>query len=161
MDRVLDSLLQTVRQISAELRPGALDTLGLAAAVEWYARDFERRSGIPCAFSIEPEEIEADQDLATEVFRILQAALSNVARHARATWVKVTLRQKAGMLELQVTDDGIGMSEEQSPKPVSLGLLEIRERVSTRGGTLSVLSPPGEGTSLRASIPTDAREGLT
>jgi PAS domain S-box-containing protein len=161
MDRVLDSLLQTVRQISAELRPGALDTLGLAAAVEWYARDFERRSEIPCALSIEPDEIEADQDLATEVFRILQAALTNVARHARATWVKVTLRQKAGMLELQVTDDGIGMSEEQSPKPVSLGLLEIRDRVSTRGGTLSVLSPPGEGTSLRASIPTHAREGLT
>ena len=161
MDRVLDSLLQTVRQISAELRPGALDTLGLAAAVEWYAREFERRSEIPCALSIEPDEIEADQDLATDVFRILQAALTNVARHARATWVKVTLRQKAGMLELQVTDDGIGMSEEQSPKPVSLGLLEIRDRVSTRGGTLSVLSPPGEGTSLRASIPTYAREGLT
>jgi PAS domain S-box-containing protein len=161
MDRVLDSLLQTVRQISAELRPRALDTLGLAAAVEWYARDFERRSGIPCALTIEPDEIEADQDLATDVFRILQEALTNVARHARATRVKVTLKRKAGIIELQVTDDGIGMSEEQRPKPDSLGLLEIRERVSVRGGTLSVLRPPGEGTSLRASIPTDGREGLT
>jgi PAS domain S-box-containing protein len=161
MDRVLDSLLQAVRQISAGLRPGALDTLGLAAAVEWYAQDFERRSGIPCALSIEPDEIEADQDLATDVFRILQEALTNVARHARATRVQVTLKQKAGMLELEVTDDGIGMVEEQGSKLDSLGLLAIRERVSARGGTLSVLGPPGEGTSLRASIPTDGREGLT
>ena len=101
MDRVLDSLLQAVRQISAGLRPGALDTLGLAAAVEWYAQDFERRSGILRALSIEPDEIEADQDLATDVFRILQEALTNVARHARAKRVKVTLKQKAGMLELE------------------------------------------------------------
>jgi signal transduction histidine kinase len=160
MNHIAESALATVRRVSAELRPGILDALGLPAAVDWLVRDFERRSEIRCSLLIEPEEIEAEQNLATDVFRVLQEALTNVARHARASSLQVTLRQNEGMLELEVADDGIGISEEEISRPDSLGLLGIRERLLVHGGAITVRRLPGKGTCLSVAIPTQGKEGF-
>ena len=160
MNQIAESTLATVRRVSAELRPGILDALGLPAAVDWLVRDFEKRSEIPCSLLIEPEEIEVEQNLATDVFRVLQEALTNVARHARASSLQVTLRQTEGMLELEVADDGIGISEEEISRPGSLGLLGIRERLMAHGGDITLRRLPGQGTCLSAAIPTQRQGGL-
>jgi two-component system sensor histidine kinase UhpB len=159
MTALADSTLETVRRVSAELRPGILDALGLAAAVDWLIRDFEHRNEIPCSLLVEPEEIEVEQNLATDMFRVLQEALTNVARHARASSLQVTLRQNEGMLELEVADDGIGISEEKISRPGSLGLLGIRERLMAHGGDITLRRLPGRGTRFSAVIPIRGKEG--
>ena len=154
MDHILDATLQTVQRVSAELRPGILDALGLASAVDWYVRDFEKRAEIQCDLAIEPYEIHADPAMATDIFRILQEALTNVARHSQANWARVRLKQTAEDISLAVSDNGIGISEQQSSNPSSLGLLGMRERIATLGGALEITSLPGEGTTVWISIPT-------
>jgi hypothetical protein len=160
MGQVAESALATVRRVSTELRPGVLDALGLSAAVEWLVRDFEKRGEIRCSLKIEPDEIEVEPNLATDVFRVLQEALTNVARHARASSLQVTLRQNEGVLELEVTDDGIGISEGDISRPGSLGLRGIRERLLMHGGEISLRRLPGRGTCLSAAIPIQGKEGL-
>jgi PAS domain S-box-containing protein len=153
MDKLADDTLQIGRRVSSELRPGVLDALGLAAAVEWLVKDFEKRTEIPCELIIEPEEIVAGQRLSTDVFRILQEALTNVARHARASWVQVTLRQTPAEIGLHVTDNGVGISDELATPTTSLGLLGIRERLSAWAGSIRITGQPGKGTSLHVTIP--------
>ena len=153
MDQVLDSLIQTARHLSSELRPGILDALGLAAAVEWYIQDFEKRSGIQCELHIEPEEIQVDKDLAVDIFRIMQETLAIVRQYAKATWVKMALRKRSGVLELQVHDNGSSIPEEKIPQHHSLGLRSIQERLQAYEGMLSIQRRPGEGTTVIATIP--------
>jgi PAS domain S-box-containing protein len=160
MNGVADATLQTIRRVSSEMRPGVLDALGLAAGVDWLVKDFEKRTEIQCVLYIAPEEIAVEPNLATDVFRVLQETLTNIARHAQASMVWVTLRQTPDAIELKVADNGIGISEEKISKAVSLGLLGIRERLLSWGGTLSVTGLPGEGTSIRAFIPTEGKGGL-
>jgi two-component system sensor histidine kinase UhpB len=160
MSRVAESTLATVRRVSAELRPGILDVLGLSAAVDWLVRDFEKRNEIQGTLHIEPEEIDVEPNLATDVFRVLQETLTNISRHAQASMVWVTLRQTPDEIHLNVIDNGIGISAEQHLQSVSLGFLGIRERLLSWGGTLSVQGLPGEGTSIRVSIPTEGKGGL-
>lgn len=161
MNKVADATLNTARRISAELRPGMLDALGLAAAVEWMVRDFEKRNEIQCELHIGPEEIEVENDVATDVFRILQEALTNVVRHAQASKVWVTLRQTPDEMQLNVIDDGIGISEERLFHGGSMGLMGIRERLLLWGGTLNIHGLPGEGTSIRAIIPVPGKGRIT
>jgi len=153
MEAVADATLETVRRVSSELRPGILDALGLSAAVEWLAKDFQARSEINCRLSIEPEEIEVESNLAIDVFRILQEALTNVLRHARASAVEVALKQREGLIELHVIDNGIGISEQKALDPKSLGLLGIRERLVVYGGGLNLQGFPEAGTHLLVTIP--------
>jgi PAS domain S-box-containing protein len=153
MNRMVASTLETVQRVSSELRPGILDSLGLSAAVEWFVRDFETRTAIECFLALEPEEITLEPDLATDIFRILQEALTNVARHSQATWVRVHLQQKPAAVELRVIDNGVGISDDQAGRPDSLGLLGMRERLAATGGRLSIQGLPGEGTLIRATIP--------
>ncbi len=160
MSQIAKSTLDTIRRVSAELRPGILDELGLPAAVEWLVRDFENRTELQCSLLIEPEEMEIEKNLATDVFRVLQEALTNVARHARASSLQVSLRQTEGVLELDVVDDGIGISEEEIPRFGSLGLLGIRERLMVHGGDVSLRRLRSKGTCLSATIPIRGQEGL-
>ena len=153
MEAVADATLETVRRVSAELRPGILDALGLAAAVDWLVKDFQVRSEIECRVVIEPEEIEVAPNLATDVFRILQEALTNILRHAHASTVEVILKKTSTQIEMQVMDNGIGISEEKVSQADSLGFLGIRERLRTYGGVLRISGAPGKGTSVIAVIP--------
>jgi signal transduction histidine kinase len=155
MSKLIDSTIQTVKRISAELRPGILDDLGLVAAIEWQAEEFQNRTGISCNFTVDPQDLTIDQDRSTAIFRIFQETLTNVARHARATRVAVSLKERAGKLTLRVMDNGIGITEEQISDSRSFGFIGMRERVIPWNGKISFKGIPDKGTTVIVRVGLD------
>jgi len=153
MSKLVDTTIQTVREISTELRPGVLDDLGLTAAIEWQAQEFQTQTGIRCKFTSSPENITLDQDRSTAIFRIFQETLTNVARHANATRVNVRLKEKADDLILKVRDNGKGITESEISNPKSLGLLGMRERALLFGGEVKISGIQGKGATITVRIP--------
>jgi len=150
---LIDDIVRSVRRIIRDLRPEVLDTLGIADALRWLAAEFTRRHHIPCALEIAALPDRIDQHRSTALFRIMQEALSNVARHADATSVTAALTLHENSIILSVTDDGRGIADEDRGKHASFGLLGIEERVKPYGGTLSILRADGGGTALTVRIP--------
>jgi signal transduction histidine kinase len=148
----IDATIKSVRQIINDLRPNVLD-LGLTAAVEWQIAEFRRRAGIACELLADPGEITLGDHAATAFFRILQESLSNIVRHAHATHVRVALRAGGGQLSMTVTDNGIGLNARERGKAGSFGLVGIEERISILGGSFSISSIDGEGTTVCVSVP--------
>jgi PAS domain S-box-containing protein len=148
MQGMLDSTVAAIRRISSDLRPLMLDDLGLVAACEWLVQSFRNRAGIACSF-----ELRGDPDLAdphaTAIFRVLQESLTNITRHARASRVDVALERANGRVTLTVKDDGVGFDSGQRRGPNSYGLFGIRERAYLLGGSATVESAPGLGTTVR------------
>ena len=157
----VDETIHAVRRIATELRPGVLDSLGLAAAIEWQAADFQERTGIRCTMKIEVPEIIWERNFSTACFRVFQETLTNIIRHAHATHVEVRLMQDEHELILIVRDNGRGISEKEMVLARSLGLTGMKERASQVGGTVAFTGGPGEGTTvtLRVPVPTAASEG--
>jgi signal transduction histidine kinase len=153
MLKLMDKTIQQVKKISSELRPGLLDDLGLVAAIEWQAGEFEDHTGINCKVSVKPEDITIDAEKATAVFRIFQETLTNVARHAKATQVRVDLKEQNGDIVLTVKDNGIGIAKEQISNTKSLGLVGIKERVYPFKGEVKINGVQGKGTTLTVRIP--------
>ena len=154
MIELVDSTIRTVQRISRELRPGLLDDLGLYAAMEWQAQDFQERTGIRCELnSLGVKDVELNQDVATAVFRIFQEALTNISRHARATKAEVILTIGRKNVLLEVNDNGVGIKAEAVADPQSFGLLGIRERASFWGGEFSVQGIKNKGTKLKIKLP--------
>ena len=154
MSGLIDTTIQAVRQLATELRPGILDHLGLAAAIEWQAEDFEKRSGIRCRVVRALADIPLGKEQTTAAFRILQESLTNVARHAvAATAVTILLTQEADRLVLTIEDNGLGFQEEHLASRGSLGLLGMRERAAILGGEVQITSELGQGTNVTAWIP--------
>jgi PAS domain S-box-containing protein len=159
--QITDELLQltqetiaSVREMSELLRPGAMDHLGLAAAVQADLARFAERSGIACRIAPQCIELELTQDRATSVFRIFQEALTNIARHAQASRVEVSLAAEDGWLQLTVGDNGTGMPA-TSPTGKRIGLIGMAERARELGGTLHIGSPAEGGTRLTLRVPLD------
>jgi two-component system sensor histidine kinase UhpB len=150
---LLDETIQSIRRIATELRPGILDDLGLAAAVEWLAEEFEARTGTKVQVTLPRADIAMDREHATALFRILQETLTNVARHAGATLVSVRLSEADGILTLEVHDNGHGIAAEQLSAHASLGILGMRERALLLGGELLISGAPGRGTTVSVRIP--------
>ncbi|NIF17442.1 sensor histidine kinase [Pantoea sp. Cy-639] len=151
MKRLIAQLFQQVRDVATALRPPILDA-GIASAIEWQARRFEARTGIPCLVQV-PEHLSPLSDArATGLFRILQEALTNVMRHARAHTVQIDLLSEDGLLRMTIIDDGGGFCVDET-RPTSFGLVGVRERVLMLGGSMTLDSEPGEGTSLSVAIP--------
>jgi signal transduction histidine kinase len=148
----IDATIRSVRQIINDLRPNVLD-LGLTAAVEWQISEFRRRAGIACELVQERADIRVDDHCATALFRILQESLSNVVRHAHASYVRVTLRLEAGTLRMTVCDNGIGLPPAGRAKLGSFGLIGIEERIHILGGTFTLDSEPGNGTTITVAVP--------
>jgi signal transduction histidine kinase len=153
MAGLIDHTLARVHNIVTELRPVVLDKLGLIAAIEWQTGEFHKRSGIICETDLPNEEIPLDADRSTALFRILQEALTNVARHANATKVIVEFKNEAGSLILTVRDNGKGVDEKVIFDKNSLGLLGMRERALSFGGLTEITSLPEGGTLVRVRIP--------
>ncbi len=149
----VDVTITSVQRIVTELRPAMLDDLGLVAAIEWQAQDFQRRSGIVCRCTAGEEDIHVDRERATVVFRICQEALTNVARHAHATHVTIRFEEQADSLLLEVQDDGEGIPQEKIAAPDSLGLLGMRERAALFGGQIDIIGRAGEGTRIILRLP--------
>ena len=153
MTTLVEATLQTVRRISSELRPGILDEVGLIPAIEWEAQQFEARTGIVCYFDSSMQDIHLTREQSTAIFRILQEALTNVLRHAKATRVEVTLKEEQGEFVLTISDDGRGISEEEKSGAQSLGLLGMRERAHLIGGEVSITSYENQGTTVTVRLP--------
>jgi signal transduction histidine kinase len=152
-NRTLNETVDTVRRISTELRPAALDDLGLAAAIEWQVRDFQTRSGVNCMLRLPEEDLLLSRDQATALFRVLQESLTNVARHAQATKVWVSLSEEEGVVMLEVEDDGVGFLPARLAERHSLGILGMRERVAVFGGEIEISGVPGQGTVVMVRMP--------
>ncbi len=148
-----DRSLQTVHKICGELRPKFLDDLGLAAALEWQAEEFSKRTGIECTVEVEPQEMAVDADLSITLFRIFQEALTNVARHAGATNVQVSLRRIDSKIAFEVSDNGKGITRGQISHPKSFGLVGMKERIRLHGGELKIKGKRGIGTDLKVTVP--------
>ena len=153
MSGLVDSTIQTVRKIATDLRPGILDDLGLVAAIEWQAQDFQKRTGIKCSFTPGMDEVELNSDRSTALFRIFQETLTNVARHSAATEVEVTLNWYHDNIALEISDNGKGISLAEISGRRSLGLLGMRERAQLLGGELTISGSPNDGTTVTARIP--------
>lgn len=153
MGELLADMVLSVRRIAAELRPGILDDLGLAAAVEWQAKEFAQRTGIRMEVQAALPEAEVPRPIATALFRVLQESLTNVARHAAATQVWVNLRRQQGHLVLEVQDDGCGFRAAELAKPGAFGVLGMRERILPLRGACDIRSEPGQGTTVWVSVP--------
>jgi signal transduction histidine kinase len=148
---LVDETVKTVRRIAADLRPGILDDFGLSAAIEWQLQQFKERTGIATSIDVDVDESRLSKDMATAGFRILQEALTNVARHSEATQVRVDLRTSAEMFTLQVRDNGKGLQPD--PNRRSLGLLGMRERARQLGGSVTVEADHGGGVSVLLKAP--------
>ncbi len=154
MKRLIAQLFQQVRDVATALRPPILDA-GIASAIDWQARRFEERTGIACLVEVPECPPQLSNAKAIGLFRILQEALTNVMRHAQAQTVSLRLEQQEGVLSLSISDDGRGFSVQQGRQGLSFGLVGMRERAQMLGGTLVLDSQPGEGTSIRVSVPLD------
>ncbi|MHC4957018.1 MAG: PAS domain-containing sensor histidine kinase [Planctomycetota bacterium] len=154
MRALIDSTLDAVRGLGQRLRPALLDDLGLQSAVEWQANDFEQRTGIACRCDVEAAaELVPHTTRDTAVFRILQEALTNVARHAAASNVTIELSQLPAQLRLKVMDDGCGMASIDVTGTGALGLLGMRERARALGGRIEFASTRGKGTHVVVTLP--------
>jgi len=153
-----DETITVGQRIVEGLRPPILDDLGLVPAVEWYTQHFAKRSGLRIELDVETEEPVVPDHVAVTAYRIVQEALTNVARHAQATHARVFLGERDGALTLKIHDDGRGIPEEAIRSPNSFGIIGMRERAASHGGELAITSSPGAGTTVRVTIPFDRRE---
>jgi len=161
MSEILDGAIQTVKRISADLRPGVLDDLGLTAAIEWQGQEFEKRTDLRFEFTSLPRDIVLDRDRSTAIFRIFQEALTNVVRHANASEVRVSLTKDAGRVVLTVKDNGRGIKKRQLADPKAFGLIGMRERARSLGGEASICGSAGSGTTVTVSVPISGVEKIS
>ena len=154
MIAAVDEAMNATRRIVGELRPAALDELGLEAAVEWLAQDFQKRTNIVCSLETDFDERELNQNLTTTMFRIVQECLTNIIRHASATRANIRLKKANGDLLLEVEDDGRGINESDASAAHSFGILGMRERALLLGGTIKIeRRDAAQGTRVVVRIP--------
>jgi PAS domain S-box-containing protein len=159
--QLADETIESVQKIASELRPGLLDRLGLAAAMEAETQAFQARTAIRCDWSPPQEAVALSQELATTSFRIFQEILTNIARHAQATRVAVRLARSRDLLVIEATDNGIGIQPRDVQNPKSLGLLGMQERASMLGGVVTFDRNPGGGTRVTVRLPLNGKAGLS
>jgi PAS domain S-box-containing protein len=153
MADLIDVTLLAVQRIATELRPGILDELGLEAAIEWYVREFEQLTGVVCHFRSELREPPIVPDRATGIFRILQEALTNVARYSEASLLEIDLSSSGGEVRLEIRDNGQGITEDRIESSQSLGLVGMRERARSLGGDVKIRRADEGGTTVTLTIP--------
>ena len=152
MISLTDTSVGAVQRMSSQLRPGILDDLGLVAALEWLARDFQQRSGVRCVAEVD-NTLDISGHQATVLFRICQESMTNVARHSKASQVTVKLVRRYSEVVLTVSDNGRGITTEEMESPRSFGVMGMRERARALGGTVTISGAPGEGTTVEATLP--------
>jgi signal transduction histidine kinase len=153
MATLINETIETVHNVSEDLRPGILDDFGLSAAIEWQAEELQKRTEMECKTNLAPDEFNLSKEKSTNLFRIVQESLTNVIRHANATKVEINLNEKDGMLLLEIVDNGKGISKAATTDPKSFGLIGIKERVHSLGGELNIAGAPNEGTRLTVKMP--------
>lgn len=155
ISKTVDAIASSAKQISAGLRPEVLDDLGIFEAIQWQVIEFERRNKITCHLFLPNEQQELTKDLSIALFRIVQEALTNVARHSLASSVQVYLDLRDGVLLLEVSDDGKGIEDDQIRSSKSLGIIGLRERVQLLNGHFFIGKAKSGGTKVSIMIPAD------
>jgi PAS domain S-box-containing protein len=153
MMRLTDSTITTVRRIASELRPFALDDVGLTEAIEWQARQFQERTGIIVQCDCTLENVYLNREQSTAAFRISQEALTNILRHAEATKVHIRMKKEDGEFILTIADNGRGITDDEKSGQRTLGLLGMRERAHLVGGKIDITGSDGKGTAVTVRIP--------
>jgi signal transduction histidine kinase len=152
MVTIIDETIETVHDVSQDLRPGILDDFGLPAAIEWQAEEFQKRTGIECRVFLPPDEFALSKEISTHLFRIVQESLTNVIRHAGATEVQIELDREDGVLLLEVRDNGHGIPDSAVSHPKSFGLIGIKERVYSLGGEVNISGIQDQGTRITVKL---------
>jgi signal transduction histidine kinase len=152
LSHLTQSTLSKTKKLSSELRPQLIDDMGLVAALEWYLKDFEKRSGIHCRSELPDENVSLPQEISLNLFRIIQESLTNVYKHAGAHSVEISLKVEDKYIYLNINDDGVGIGEEDINKSNSLGIMGIEERVRLMSGDCKVENT-GHGTATNIKIP--------
>lgn len=152
MVEATDMAIKSVQRVGMQLRPIVLEQFGLVAALEWQAKEFERHAGIHCLFTESVDADFIDQTHSVLLFRIVQEALTNVARHAQATTVTIAMTKNDEHVVLRIEDDGRGISDAVLSDPTSFGLMGMRERARLAGGVLLIDSAIKKGTRLTVQI---------
>ena len=150
---LIEVSIQSVRQISGDLRPAVLDHLGLREAIQWEATKFEARTGIRCRLAWQLKNEPADRTRQLAMFRILQEALTNVVRHAHAGAVRIGMRERGRTLTLTIRDNGRGITKSELTSVESIGLLGMSERARLLGGRVTIAGAPGRGTTVTVTVP--------
>lgn len=159
MKRLVDTTVTSVRRIAHDLRPAMLDDLGLVPAIEHLLHEFSQRTGLVVGLDADASEIDFREPLTTSVYRMVQEALTNVARHAQATEVRVAIRVEGDELAISTSDNGVGISGSGLRSGKSLGILGIKERAGTLGGGADVYSPKEGGTVVEIRVPVKPYRG--
>ena len=152
---MIDASVESVQKISSKLRPGILDELGLIAAIEWQTEEFEKMTNIKCSLVLPGEELLLEKNKSTAIFRIFQEALTNIARHAKATQTSISLLQHQSIIYLEIQDNGRGITQEQEKDFNSLGIHGMKERAMVFNGQVYVEGITGKGTIVKVEIPID------
>lgn len=151
--KLVDHAIIALRRIMADLRPSVLDDLGLWAALEWQAGEFQSRMKIQTTYHLKGEEMDVEPDRATALFRMVQESLNNVAKHAQATEVRIIATTTHSDIIIRIQDNGRGISKDQKAKTKSFGLMGMRERAQAFGGVIKINGRPSEGTTVSIKIP--------
>ena len=152
---MIDASVESVQKISAKLRPGILDELGLVAAIEWQAEEFEKLTDVKCSLVLPKEELILDKNKSTAIFRIFQEALTNIARHSQATKTQISLMNYQSNVFLEIQDNGKGITTDQIKDFKSLGIHGMKERAMVFGGQVYIEGISGKGTKVKVEIPID------
>lgn len=163
IENLVDKAMTSARNLAHSLRPGYLDSFGIVAAIEMEACEFEQRTGIRCLLTHNDEEMEIDlhPDVSIALFRIFQESLTNIMKHAQASEVHILIQNSPDNIELTISDNGRGFSQDARLKPRSFGLRGIQERVAHFGGQVSFISAPGQGTTVSVTVPHIPAEAAT
>lgn len=154
LDEIVDSTYDAIHRISSDLRPNILN-LGIVAALDWQSREFEKQYGIPCLFTVNDQDIQAQPDQAMALFRICQEAMSNIAKYAKATEVTLNLNKHPNEIEMVISDNGIGIKPSDKLKDNSFGLRGMQERVAALSGSFKISRLRGDkqGTQVNVKLP--------
>ena len=158
MIHLIDEMVKSIRRIASELRPGILDDLGLNAALEWQSHEFEKRTEIKCKFETRLDDAVVNKNTASGIFRIYQEALTNIARHSKATKVEAIIEIADNFLVLQVKDNGQGFNVDAVRNKKTLGVVGMKERAIMLKGDLQINSAQNRGTIIKLQIPVDMIE---
>ncbi len=153
LNLLIDQGIDLKRRVIERLRPSLLDHLGLAAALQWYAEDTCRAAGLDCDIRISPTMERLPGDLEIALYRLIEDSLSNVVKHAKAKKVTVSLDRTPDGLNLEISDDGVGIADLAAARQLSYGMASMRQRVRAVGGNFEVVSLPGQGTRVQVFVP--------
>jgi signal transduction histidine kinase len=151
--KLIDKITGSVKRIASGLRPEILDELGLIEAIRWHVTEFQKRHKIKCVLELPPNSLSLDNNSSIALFRIIQEALTNVTRHARATVVMVSMKIERNSLFLEIVDNGKGFTPESVKSSSALGIIGLRERVRLLHGKFTIMGNPGVGTTINVTVP--------